>query len=264
MAFLLPPDSLDAIGAADASATVAPPAGQYGILRPALLVLPGWDDDGKAQYDAMDQDLGAQGWQCRRGDLPDAGWAAAERAAVNREDTLRQALRDYQQLHAQARPDGMGVLGFSYGGYMAALLAGMYPFDWLVLRSPALYPDEDWLLPKEGLDRRAVDAYRRQVHTPDTNRALAACSAFRGDVLLVQSECDQVVAPPVIDSYAWALSNSRSLVRHMLLGADHELSQPKWRQTYHRIVVEWLQGRRLQHPGPGAPPFSAGGTLHSR
>lgn len=220
-------------------------AGQaHGFQRPALLVLPGWDDDGRAQYDALHRDLGADGWQCRRADLPDAQWPAAERAAVSREDTLRQALRDYQRLHAQVRPDGMGVLGFSYGGYMAALLAGMYPFDWLVLRSPAIYRDEDWSTPKEDLDKRALDAYRRQAHLPNTNRALAACAAFRGDVLLVQSERDQVVPGPVAESYAWAFGSARSLERHMLLGADHELSQAQWRQTYHRIVLDWLQRRR--------------------
>lgn len=215
-----------------------------GIHRPALLVLPGWDDHGKAQFDQLDQDLSAQGWHCRRGGLPDASWPAAERASVNREDNLRQVLRDYQLLHAQERPDAMGVLGFSYGGYMAALLAGMYPFDWLVLRSPAIYPDEDWLLPKEALDKRAVDAYRRKVHTPDGNRALAACHAFRGDVLLVQSERDTVVPAPVTEGYAWAFDNARSLVRHTLLNADHPLSELKWRQTYHAIVIDWLRDRR--------------------
>lgn len=214
------------------------------IHRPALLVLPGWDDDGQAQYEAMDHDLAAEGWQCRRAHLPDAHWPAAERAKVNREDSLRQSLHDYQMLRVHARPDGMGVLGFSYGGYMAALLAGMYPFDWLVLRSPAIYPDADWLLAKEDLDRRELDAYRHAMHTPDNNRALAACTAFKGDVLLVQSEHDEVVSRPVIDSYAWAFGNARSLVRHTLLEADHALSQARWRRTYHAIVVDWLRERR--------------------
>lgn len=244
-------DSLSpAHGSAELAAPVPLPGGPLlrpaGIHRPALLVLPGWDDHGKAQFDLLDQDLSAQGWHCRRGNLPDASWPAAERARVNREDTLRQTLRDYQLLHAQERPDAVGVLGFSYGGYMAALLAGMYPFDWLVLRSPAIYPDADWMLPKEDLDRREVDAYRRKMHTPDNNRALAACQAFRGDVLLVQSERDAVVPGPVAESYAWAFGNARSLVRHMLLGADHELSSAQWRETYHRIIVDWLQARRAR------------------
>lgn len=246
--------------------TLLPPASTAvaGLQRPALLVLPGWDDDGRAQYDMLDEDLATDGWACRRADLPDADWPAAERGAVTREDSLRQALRDYQVLHAQARPDGMGVLGFSYGGYMAALLAGLYPFDWLVLRSPAIYPDADWLTAKEDLDRRKVDAYRHTVHTPEGNRALAACAAFKGDVLLVQSEHDEVVPRPVIDSYAWAFGNARSLVRHMLLDADHALSQARWRHTYHAIVVAWLRGRRQEGPPQGSLPFVAAGTLQLR
>ncbi|MBB6563598.1 hypothetical protein HNP48_006322 [Acidovorax soli] len=62
------------------------------IHRPALLVLPGWDDDSQAQYEALDHDLAAEGWQTRRAHLPDAYWPAAERAKVNREDSLRQSL----------------------------------------------------------------------------------------------------------------------------------------------------------------------------
>ncbi len=235
-------------GGARHAAPLPPPGAPLlrpdGIQRPSLLVLPGWDDHGKAQFDLLDDDLSARGWHCRRGNLPDASWPAADRASVNREDTLRQVLHDYQLLHAQERPDAVGVLGFSYGGYMAALLAGMYPFDWLVLRSPAIYPDGDWLLPKEDLDKRAVDAYRRKVHAADSNRALAACRAFRGDVLLIQSEHDTVVTAPVTESYAWAFGGARSLVRHMLLGADHPLSHARWRQSYHAIVVDWLGQRR--------------------
>lgn len=81
-------------------------------------------------------------------------------------------------------------------------------------------------------------------HTPDNNRALAACTASKGDVLLVQSEHDEVVPRPVIDSYAWAFGNARSLVRHTLLEADHALSQARWRRTYHAIVVDWPRERR--------------------
>lgn len=102
------------------------------------------------------------------------------------------------------------------------------------------------MLPKEDLERRKVNAYRHTVHTPEGNRALAACAAFKGDVLLVQSEHDQVVPGPVAESYAWAFGNARSVVRHMLLGADHELSSAQWRETYHRIVVDWLQARRAR------------------
>ena len=68
------------------------PTAQSARKSPALLVLPGWDDDSQAQYEAMDHDLAAEGWQTRRAHLPDAHWPAAERARVNREDSLRQSL----------------------------------------------------------------------------------------------------------------------------------------------------------------------------
>ena len=206
--------------------------------RPGLLVLPGWDDDGKDQYDALAADLTPEAWQCRRADLPDARWPAPRRDAVNREDNLQQVLADFDALSSQAAP--VAVLGFSYGGYMAALLATLRPVRWLVLRSPALYPDADWLTPKAALDKQVLEHYRHQHHTPANNRALHSCAAFRGDALLIESEDDEVIPGPVIDIFAQALGGAHSLTRYTLRGADHALSQQAWRSDYHARVVAWL------------------------
>ena len=73
---------------------------------------------------------------------------------------------------------------------------------WLGLRVPALYKDEDWEVPKRQLD--TATSWRRtgdRVVAPQENRALAACAAFRGDVLIVESEHDDVVPHPVIANY---------------------------------------------------------------
>jgi hypothetical protein len=64
---------------------------------------------------------------------------------------------------------------------------------WLGLRVPALYKDEDWAIPKRQLDRAELAAYRQCHLGPEANRALAACAAFEGDVLLVESEHDDVM-----------------------------------------------------------------------
>ncbi|MBN9409467.1 MAG: prolyl oligopeptidase family serine peptidase [Burkholderiales bacterium] len=211
----------------------------------ALLVLPGWDDDGRSQYERLERDLAPRGWACSRADLPDASWPDAERHAANREQNLSQTLHDFDALVARATDAPLCALGFSYGGYMAALLAGQRAVDALVLRCPALYPDEDWLRPKEELDKQELDDYRSRLHSPSTNRALAACAGFAGDVLLVSCEHDEVIPPPVIESYARALSHrARSVTRHVLAGADHELSERRWQDEYHAKVLDWL-GRRV-------------------
>ena len=76
------------------------------------------------------------------------------------------------------------MVGSSYGGYLAAILSSLRSVRWLALRVPALYRDEDWPLPKQQLKKYGLADYRRGRVTPDENRALAACAAFKGDVLI--------------------------------------------------------------------------------
>lgn len=213
--------------------------------HPALLALPGWDDDGKQQFDALSQQLAPSGWLCRRANIPDASWSADKRAAVSRDETLHQVLEDYMNLAAVrgVARSRLALLGFSYGGYMATFLAAAKPSRLLVLRSPAIYPDGDWSSPKESLDRDELRQYRSQVLAPDQNRSLWCCAQFRGDVLLIDSAEDAIIPPQVIASYERAFSRVRSMTRHTLSGADHELSRPAWQRGYHNLTVEWLNAK---------------------
>jgi alpha-beta hydrolase superfamily lysophospholipase len=209
--------------------------------------MPGWDDKGIDQYHALDAALSADGWRCRRANLLDADWTEQARRRVTREDSLRQATADHAQLASDcAARSPMAWLGFSYGGYVAALMTKQHKPRLLVLRSPSLYPDDDWHLPKEELDQRDLFAWRRRDHVPHGNRALRRCSKFRRDVLLIDSERDRVIPRQVIGSYARAFIQARSLTRHTLAEADHALSDPRWQREYHAVVVAWLQQKLQQ------------------
>ena len=88
----------------------------------------------------------------------------------------------------------------------------MRPVSWLALRVPALYIDTGWELPKLQLHHdHDLRAYRRSFVAAATNRALRACAAFKGDVLLLESEHDDFIPPAVIKSYRAAFTHARSL-----------------------------------------------------
>ena len=218
---------------------------------PALLALPGWDDDGKQQFESLRTQL-EPGWICRRANIPDASWPADKRARISRHDSMSQVLEDYMNLAATrgVSRSRIAVLGFSYGGYMATFLASAKPVRFLALRSPALYPDADWSTPKEDLDKQRLDEYRAQVLSPSQNRSLWCCSQFHGDVLLVNSEHDETVPAPVIMSYARSFQRARSLTQFTVPGADHELSKPAWRRAYHNVLLEWLHAHVSPSSGP--------------
>ena len=129
----------------------------------------------------------------------------------------------------------------SYGGYLAALLTALRPVRWLGLRVPALYKDSDWKTPKLAL-RQAQDLerYRRQRIRPDENRALAACAAFRGDVLIVESGQDTLIPHEVTESYREASKQAKSLTYRVIDKADHALSDPACSEAYTSILVNWI------------------------
>jgi len=83
-------------------------------------------------------------------------------------------------------------------------------------------------------------AYRRSLVGPGDNRALAACAAFAGDVLIVESEDDQIVPHPVVENYLAAFKRVKSVTYRVLSGADHALSKQESRQAYGSLLVSWI------------------------
>ena len=115
------------------------------------------------------------------------------------------------------------------------------PCTWLALRSPALYKDEGWELPKLRLHVDTdLAAYRQTRVNWDQNRALLACADYRGDALLVAAERDEIVPATVIDNYAAAFVHARSLTRRVVSGADHAFSQKPAQKAYTAILIKWL------------------------
>ncbi|SUD33702.1 prolyl oligopeptidase family protein [Pseudomonas fluorescens] len=74
----------------------------------------------------------------------------------------------------------------------------------------------------------------------EANRALHACAAFTGDVLIVESETDDHVPHATIMSYRAACRQTHSLTHRIIDDGDHSLSDPVSHQTYTSILVDWI------------------------
>jgi hypothetical protein len=215
--------------------------------RPGVLMIHGWGGS-RAQYLARAHRVAALGCVALVFDLRGHAASAHQFETVSREQNLQDVLAAYDALagHPEVDRQAIAVAGSSYGGYLAALLTASRAVRWLALRVPALYRDEDWSLPKLRLDRALIDAYRRRPVEAARNRALAACSAFEGDVLIVRSEHDPLVPVQVIDNYRSAFVRARSLRCRTMEGADHGLTDVRWQQDYTAILCDWLRERLAQ------------------
>jgi pimeloyl-ACP methyl ester carboxylesterase len=213
-----------------------------GTLLPGVLFVHGWGGS-QEQYVARARELAALGCVCLTFDLRGHAQTLGRQDSVSREDNMRDILAAYDFLAAlrNVDSDSIAVVGSSYGGYLAALLTAWRPVKWLSLRVPALYKDSEWSLPKLRLKGdQDLEKYRLQAVGPDESKALRACRAFTGDVLIVESEHDTVIPHQVIVNYREACISARSLTYRLIEGADHGLSNEAWKTGYTLLLVNWF------------------------
>ena len=220
------------------SGTVLSPPSQL----PGVLFVHGWG--GSQEHDLVRaREAAGIGCVCLTFDLRGHERTAQHWEKVNRPQNLADLLAAYDWLASRPNvdPGAIAVVGISYGGYLAALMTAQRPVRWLALRSPAIYRDDGWERPKLQLhiDTDLVE-YRKRRTDCQANAVRRACAAYRGHALLAAAEHDTVVPHPVIDNYANALHNTRSLTRRVIEGADHAFSQKPAQKAYQGILVKWL------------------------
>jgi len=235
-----------------------------GTRIPGVLFVHGWGGS-QQQYLARAREVAALGCVCLTFDLRGHAETRAHYEAVSREQNLDDVVAAYDALAGNPSVDSsaIAVVGSSYGGYLAAILTSMRGVKWLALRAPALYLDSGWELPKLQLHRdHDLVAYRKKLIPAAENRALRACLAYQGDVLVIESENDRVIPHPVITSYVEACTRAHSLTVRVIQGADHGLSDEGAQRSYTSLLVNWMsemvQGARVGNKvAPTSTPPSA-------
>ena len=228
-----------------------------------MLFIHSWGES-QSQYLTRARQVAALGCVCLTFDLSGHGATHSQWTTVSRETNFHDVLGAFGLLASRTEVDGsaMAVVGSSYGGYLGAILTAERPVRWLAMRVPALYPDAGWELPKQELNHDFdLTSYRRQRIAAVENRALRACVAFCGDVLLVESERDEVVPHPVIRSYREACARCSSLTYHVIQGADHGLTDACHQEAYGSLLVPWLAERLAAGPADAKSPPPAGAVI---
>jgi dienelactone hydrolase len=224
--------------------------------RPAVLFVHGWGSSQRRSLGKARQ-LVATGFVALTFNLRGHARTAAQRDTVTRAQNLDDVLAAYDLLAAQPAVDAdrIAVVGSSYGGYLATLLTARRAVRWLGLRAPALYKDGDFDRPKRELNLDPdLAVYRRRRLGPGDNIALTAASHFAGDVLIVESEHDTVIPPPVVANYVRAFAAAASVEHEVVAGADHGMSQEAWRRAWSDLLVRWLTTRvSADAPAAGVP-----------
>ena len=220
-------------------------------LVPGVLFVHGWGGS-QDQYLARARQIAGLGCICLTFNLRGHVETKPLFETVSREINLRDVLAAYDLLAARRHvdPQAIALVGSSYGGYLASIVTTMRPVKWLALRAPALYIDTGWSVPKLELHRsQDLKSYRLNPVSASDNKALAACQAFEGDVLLIESQHDRIVPQAVLSSYREACTHARSLTYRCLPGADHGLTGDGDQRTYSTVLCNWLREMMVEARG---------------
>lgn len=102
---------------------------------------------------------------CLTIDLGGHGESFGDAEELTTPDHLEEAAEAFDFLASRAGVDAtrIGVVGESYGGYLAVLLSARRPVKGMVLGAPAIYPDELMDYPRRDYDDELIAGYRRNL-----------------------------------------------------------------------------------------------------
>lgn len=212
-----------------AHAFLPPPRHSSGA---AILFIHGWESDQRSYRARAERACSEGGATCLTFDLSGHGESGDHPASFTLRDHLVDSIAAFDHLARLSAVDNrrIGVCGASYGGYLAASLIKHRPVEALLLRAPALYPDP-------MIDLAVLTRPTRLVPLGEAT-PLENLGAFNGPVLIVESERDEVIPPPVIDSY---LSASLSPSHVVLRDASHALTNPSWNEAFIEALLNWCR-----------------------
>lgn len=131
----------------------------------------------------------------------------------------------------------IGICGASVGATVAILVTDKFPVSSLVLRAPAIYPDEIMGLTLTEIFENEKILFKEIKNTEET-AAIKSIKNFEGDLLLILSENDQIIPKFIPQSIYDNATKAKSKKIFIIPEASHNLSEEKWRNQFKTALVE--------------------------
>lgn len=212
--------------------------------NPAILFVHGWTSERKRSFQYAEA-LSKLGYICLLFDMRGHGTSEGDINAFTTKDFLDDVLVAYDHLSStqDVHTKNITAIGSSFGGYLVALLSGKRKIKNLVLRAPADYPNEAFDKQKADFSGDSVELmeFRNKPRRPEESYALEALHKFEGNVLIIESEKDDIVPHQTIMNYADAVKNRNKLTHVVMKGAPHSIKEGKFRDEVEKILAKWFR-----------------------
>lgn len=143
-------------------------------------------------------------------------------------------------------PEGhkIGLIGNSFGGYLAPMLSTRRPVAAISMRVPANYPDADFNDAKAKHfnedERYSLEEWRVHKATPKDNMALKALADFKGPIQIIRAEKDDSVGAQTVENYVAAAKNNPKLEYIVWKNAPHSIGyDKKLQKEFEDYLLNW-------------------------
>ena len=213
--------------------------------NPAILFIHGWTSEKKRSYQYA-KGLANLGYISFLFDMRRHGKSEGNINKATAKDFLNDVLAayDYFVKVENVEKENINVVGNSFGSYLAVLLTTKRNARCLVLRVPADYPNDAFNKPKmqaSGSDNPAIFTWRTQVKHSGETFALSAIAEFNGEILIIESEKDDVVPHETIQNYVNAVIDKSKLTHTVMRGAPHSIKEGPFRDKVEKILTDWFK-----------------------
>jgi len=133
------------------------------------------------------------------------------------------------------------VMGTSYGGFLASQLTKYREFDKLVLRVPAIYRPQNFYTKWGDYNPDEELGYRKNEKTIAKHPLLERAANFKGRVLVVTHELDDVCPPNSTAPFIHAFKADHWEVKGFQHSFGESKKTPEQEEAYYAKVAEWLK-----------------------
>lgn len=141
--------------------------------------------------------------------------------------------------------NNISVVGTSMGSYLATRLSSKRDVKNLVIRAPADYPNEvaDEPVMDHGGDNPDTMTWRKRIKKYNGSFALESMHSFNGNVLVIESENDDLVPHETVENYITAAPDKTKLTYVLIKNTPHSIKEGKFRDEVEKILVSWFKER---------------------
>ena len=156
------------------------------------------------------------------------------------EDAFLDAKSAFELLLCQnIDPERIGVVGGSFGGFIASILLPQILIKSLVLLNPSAH-DGDF---SEKIDMGGLDNEIKYFANPlnwEDSKSFENIQNFKGKLLIIKSQNDENVPHEVLDKYFQKAINTTKKELIKIANADHRLSKDVWKEDFFSIIRDWF------------------------